>query len=116
MNQQANPDQQVEIGGKSYTLRFSVKAQAALQDYYGLKSLSELVALMNSKAILEIADLVAILWASLRRFHPSITKDQAMDMIDDLGIEAANEVINAVLVAGNPVPKEGETPGPPRNP
>lgn len=116
MSQKANPDQQFEINGKSYTLRFSVKAQAALQDHYGLKSLSELVALLNGKEILDPNDLAAMLWASLRRFHPAITKDQAMDMIDDLGIEAANELINAVLVAANPPTKEGGASDSPRNP
>lgn len=114
--QKASQDQQFEIGGNSYTLRFSVKAQAALQDHYGLKSLSDLVVLLNGKEILEPNDLAAIMWASLRRFHPSVTKDQAMDMIDDLGIEAANELINAVLVAANPPPKKEEASDSPKNP
>ena len=116
MSQKANPDQQIEVGGKVYTLRFSVKAQAALQDHYGLKSLSELVVLLNGKEILGPDDLAAIMWASLRRFHPSVTKEQAMDIVDDLGIEAANEAINSVLVAANPPPKEGDASDSPRNP
>ena len=95
-------DHHFECGGKSYTLRFSVKAMLALQEHWGLKSLQDLSDFLNQKTILQIPDMAAIMWASLRRYHQNISKDEAMNLIDDLGIEATNKIIDDLLRASNP--------------
>lgn len=104
------PDRQIEIGGKVYTLRFSLKAMAALQEHFGLASLA---GLQEAMARLGAADVAGVIWAGLRTHHPEVTRDMAMDMADDLGLDGAMQVLNEGLAAAMP---EGDGAEDPRTP
>lgn len=86
----ANPDIQITVSGETYTLRFSAKALAALQDHWGALHLGEvgqrLAALEDG--IASIDDCVAICWAGLRTHHPDVSKSDALDMLDDMGMDS----------------------------
>lgn len=109
-------DTQADIAGQSYTLRFSVKALAAMQDHWQLPNLDavgqKLGTLESGDASLE--DYTAILWAALRTHHADVTKEQAFDLLDDMGIEGFLSVISD-CVGASAVEGGGEASGnPPR--
>lgn len=85
----ANPDIQITASGKNLTLRFSAKALAAMQDHWGATHLGEvgnrLAAL--ERGVTSIDDCVAIFWAGLRTHHPEVSKADALDMLDDMGMD-----------------------------
>jgi len=108
-------DRQIVALGRSWTLRFSLKALGALQEHFGLETLDGLQAAM---ARLSAADVAAILWAGLRSHHPEVTQQQALDMADEIGLDAALEVIGAGFSASMPAggDKAGEGGENPRTP
>lgn len=116
MNQKANPDQQFEIGGKSYTLRFSVKAMAALQDHYQLGSVSEVLKHLSDMTNMSIDDFATLMWAGLQRHHPGMTKDEAMNVMDDLGLVGSQAIIAAAMYAGAPEDQAAGSKGPAEHP
>lgn len=85
----ASPDVQIVIAGQPYTLRFSAKALAAMQDHWQLDSLDavgrKLGGLESGNA--SLTDFTAILWAALRTHHPDVTLDHALDMFDEMGVD-----------------------------
>lgn len=93
------PDRQIEVSGKVYTLRFSLKAMAALQEHFGLASLADLHAAMERVSANDVA---GVIWAGLRTHHPEVTKDMAMDMADDLGLDGAMQLLNDGFGAAMP--------------
>lgn len=103
-------DRQVEVGGKVYTLRFSIKAMAALQEHFQLPSLNDL---QGAMAKVGAGDVAGVIWAGLRTHHPEVTKDQAMEIADDLGLEGAMQLLNDGFGAAMP---EGEGEADPRSP
>lgn len=80
-------DKQVTFGDKTFTVRFSVKAMAAMQDHFGLTSITEVGARLSDFNALGIDDLIGVLWAALRTHHPDVTKDMVLDLMDEVGIE-----------------------------
>lgn len=84
----ASPDFQMIAGERSLTLRFSTKALAAMQDHWGCKTLNEVGAKLEGLEGEDttLDDFAAILWAALRTHHPAITKDEAYDLLDDMGL------------------------------
>ncbi len=99
----ANPDIQIEAGGASYTLRFSAKALAAMQDHWELPTLDAVVEKLNQLETGEvtIADYTAILWAALRTHHAIVTMDQALDIFDDMGVDGLTSAITDAMSAGS---------------
>lgn len=95
-------DRQITIGDNSYTLRFSVRAMAALQDHYQLPSLTAVGAKLQDSDNLSITDMVAMLWAGLRTYHPEITFDEALGMLDDMGIENMQSVLGDAMQGAMP--------------
>jgi len=104
------PDRQIEVSGKVYNLRFSLKAMAALQEHFGLASLTELQGAMER---VSAGDVAGVIWAGLRTHHPEVTKDMAMDMADDLGLDGAMKLLNEGFGAAMP---EGDGDADPRTP
>lgn len=105
-DQKANQDQKFEINGKVYTLRFSIKAMAVLQDHYGVKSIQEVGKRMSDQSSLGIPDFVAIMWAGLQRHHPEMTKESVLDLLDDLGMESMQGILGDAVYAGMPSEQE----------
>jgi hypothetical protein len=99
----ASPDVQIEAGGQPYTLRFSAKALAAMQDHWGLKNLDEVGTKLGSLETGEatLADYTAILWSALRTHHPEVTIDGALDLLDEMGIDGFMDALSDTLSAGS---------------
>lgn len=116
-------DTEVEIGGATYTLRYSILAMSALQKHLRLASISEVVARLGDVAVLGVDDVVAFFWAGLRTHHRDIDFDGAMAILDAGGIEALGAVLGQAFAGSLPPPKpaddedgEGEGEGGGRDP
>lgn len=91
-------DRQVTIGGSRFTLRFSVRAMAALQEHWGLPSFKAVGARMAELGDdLGVDDLVGILWAGLRTHHPDVTKEDVLDLVDAAGMDGLVDAMAAAL-------------------
>lgn len=102
-------DRQVRIGSRSYTLRFSVRAMAALQDHWGLQSLKAVGDRMAALgADLGVDDLVGILWAGLRTHHPGLTQADVLDMLDEAGMDGLLEALSSALAGALPDSEGGD--------
>lgn len=98
----ASADRQVTIDGKVLNLRYSIKAMAALQDHWGLKSFQQVGAKMQALGQeLSAGDMVAIIWAGLRTHHPDIDKGAVLDMIDELGLNELQEVMTEAFAGAS---------------
>lgn len=96
-------DHLISIRGKAYTLRFSVRAWAALVKLWGLNSVQE-----AQQRLTEIGDatqtepIVDIFWAAMQRHHPDVTREQADDLADDMGVENLAGVLPKLIRASGP--------------
>lgn len=97
----ASADRPVTVGERSLTLRYSLKAFAALQDHFGAKSINGVVAKLNEIGEdLSVDDLVALFYAGLRSHHPDVSPEDTLDMLDELGPQAiGGEIMQAFLAA-----------------
>jgi hypothetical protein len=98
----ASPSQQIIIQGQGYTLKYSVMAYAALQDYFKLASIDEVVQRLNTPSGLGMMDIVAMFWAGLRSHHRDVTLDDALVMADIVGLQALQEIIGNGISASTP--------------
>ena len=83
------------LPGTSFTLRFSIKAVAALKDLWGLKSEQEIeahLATMTASGELGIGTMTDMIWAATRSRHPEVTRDQILDILDDAGLESIGKL------------------------
>lgn len=93
MASKANPERQISIAGKSYTLKYSARAWAALQDHFGLSSLKAVQARLADQDQFGVGDMVAVLWAGLRTHHREVSQDDVLEMIDAMGLEEAGNAV-----------------------
>lgn len=100
--QPALADRQLEAGGRVYTLRFSVRAMAALQDHYGVASFNDVAERLQNVAAIGAGDLVAIVWAGLRTHHPEVTKDEVLGILDEIGPAGVLAVTGEAFAAAAP--------------
>ena len=108
------PDRQVTIGGKAFTLRFSLKAIAALQEIFGTVSLSETVARLSDFKSHGALDWVGIFWAGCISHHPDLTIQDVMTLLDENGIDAAIEPLTTAFTAS--LPSTDDAPANPQTP
>lgn len=99
----ASPDVQIEAGGAAYTLRFSAKALAALQDCWGLSDLDAVATKLTAldSGAVTMADYTEMLWAALRTHHRDVTKEVAFDLLDDMGLPAFEAALGAAMGASS---------------
>jgi hypothetical protein len=105
MAKQAKPasaDRTLVVGGRSYTLRFSIRAMAALQDHYDLQSLDAVGKKLQDTANISIDDMVAIMWAGLRTHHRDTTMEDALDILDELGMEGMQKTLGEAMAGAMP--------------
>jgi hypothetical protein len=110
-----SPDQPAKIGGKSLTLRFSLRAMLALKDkwkYVDDEPGSKNARTADQKVIDRLTnpgfeDFVTILWAATRTHHPELTEEELLDLLDEGGVEGLKDTLNSVLEAGAP-PDQGK--------
>lgn len=91
-------DVQIELGGRSLTLRYSIKATLALKERWGLENDREVQARMAKASMAEFIDIV---WAGLRTHHPDISHDQVVDMLDDAGADGLTDLVTNALDASS---------------
>lgn len=101
MSQTASPDRPVTIGSKTYTLRFSFIALAALQDHWQLKTLDD-VMLKLASGPNTLDDVQAILHAGLRTHHSDIGFDDCLKLLDDAGPIGMIDVMRGAFGASMP--------------
>jgi hypothetical protein len=98
----ASADRQLVVGDRSYTLRFSLRAMAALQDHFGLSSLDAVGRKLQDAENLGVNDMAALLWAGLRTHHRDTTVDDALDILDDIGMEGMQEALGLAMQGAMP--------------
>lgn len=108
----AQIDRQLVLGEIRFTLRGSARAQAALQEHYGLDSLKAVGARLSQTEEWGIDDVVALVYAALRTHHPDVSKDDVLGMLDEHGLEAplaaALEAFTAAMPQGALAAEQGE--------
>lgn len=102
--------------GRTFTIRYSIRAQAALQKHFGLPSLAAVGARLSDGANLGVDDIVALLWAGLRTHHPEMGLDDAMEIADDLGPAGLMAFVQGAFGAAAPPPAPGGEPDAPDRP
>lgn len=95
-------DRQITIGDKTYLLRFSVRAMAALQDYFQLATLTEVGERLQDTSMLGVKDLVALLWAGLQTHHRDVSMDDALTLLDEMGLDGMQETLGQAMAAAMP--------------
>jgi hypothetical protein len=74
------------INGTTYTLTLKTAALMAYQKHFSTpEKLADLEWLMTQAQSGSIEHVVALFWASLQKFHPAITFQDAVNLIDDAG-------------------------------
>ena len=94
-------DVQIELGGRSLTLRFSIKATLALKERWGLENDREVQAKMAKASMSEFIDIV---WAGLRTHHPEISHDDVMTFLDDAGADGLTDMVTRAIEASSVPP------------
>ena len=96
------------INDTTYTLVVKTQALMAWQRYFETKDGRPPVdVLFKALAGGSIEHAVALFWASFRRYHPDVTFDKAVSLMDDLGgLPAAQEVMAAFSEANSPDPED----------
>lgn len=105
-----------EADGRAWTLRFDVNALCDLEDHTGIgvNNIGSELAAGNIK----LGFVRACYWAGLRRSKPNITTAEAGELIGELGIERAGELLTAAMNAAFPTPAKdnGGAENPPNPP
>jgi len=104
----ASAAQFITIGEQTYTLTFSVVAMAALQDHYGLKSLTEVGEKLRGMTNATLEDMVVMFWAALRRYHRDLTLDDAWSLADDAGPQMLAQALIKAAAGATPPPGKGK--------
>lgn len=98
----ASADHAVTLGGRAYTLRYSIKAMVALQDHFGLRSVSEVGRRLVDAEAFGALDVVAVVHAGLRTHHPDVTVEALTDLLDEIGLDATQAAIGMAFAAATP--------------
>lgn len=102
-------DVEVNVGGRSFTLRYSIKAQLALKDRWKCESDREVQARMAKPSM---DDFIDIFWAGLRKHHPEVTREEVLDLLDDAGADGMTAAVAQAMDAASPPeaprPAEGQ--------
>lgn len=98
------------LDGKTYTLTLKTAALMALQKHFSTaEKLADLDAVMQRVEAGSIEHVVAFLWACLRKYHPEISFDQAMNLIDESGgLQELNRHFTDLAGSINPDPKDAK--------
>lgn len=99
----ASADIQFSLDGQPRTLRFSAKALAALQDHWQIEDLDAVARKLGEieGGKLGIHDAAAMLWAGLRTHHPDVTLDEALDLLDGMGLANFETLLSSAITAAS---------------
>lgn len=108
-------DLEVQFGELHLKLRFSMKALLALRDLWKVQADNEIQLRLNRGAVTDLLDFV---WAATRTHHPEVTRDQLIDLFDELGgeplVQAVQDLVGAQAAPTDPkeTPAGGNAPSP----
>jgi len=99
--------------GLDHTLRYGTYAFALIEKEYG-KPFAQVAAKLEGMTPekIEIGLLNTIIWAGLQRHHPEMNMPEACDLIDEIGLQVAGEIMAEALSAALPS-AEGNVPAKP---
>ncbi len=93
----ANPhkgDVALSVGDKVYTLRYSHSALVKLEKLLD-KGMVQIMEDLQKTEDMRLSNVVALLWAGLQKHHPSMTEEDAADLLDDID-GGASGAINVI--------------------
>lgn len=102
----ANPQRgelALQVGEKSYTLRFSANALCALEDALDV-SVVEFGDMLTDPKRVRLKTVRAVMWAGLQDHHPAITLKEAGDIIQELTMAKAMAAIGSAFELAFPTP------------
>lgn len=117
----ANPERgevDLEIDGKTYTLRWGLNQMAVLQDRLGLDDFQAVVKIVDDVVQGRIGRLSVartVFWSAFQEHHPEITENHALDLLERFGMANASGVF-AGLAAVTVPEAESRRESPARNP
>lgn len=101
----ANPERgefDITIKGTTYTLSLKTAALIALQNHFStadtVANLDDILSKMEAKSL---GHLVAGFWAALLKYHPGISYEQAVALLDDCDDWARLAIVFAALIRAN---------------
>ena len=117
-----------EAAGKKFTAVFGFRAMKAVETHYDLPFFRALqramptlapedagdpVKIAEAGASVRFTDLGKLFECALLKHHPGLTEEEIEDLIDEIGLERAGEIIGKTVAAA--LVKEGDG-GSPENP
>lgn len=87
----------IVAGGKTYTLQFTINALCALEDELGGGSIADIGETMGNRPSLKM--LRTLVWVGLQQHHKAVSKEEAGDIIDAVGIEAVSAAVMSAVTA-----------------
>lgn len=107
----ANPERgefDLVVNGKTYTLTLKTAGLMALQKHFSTpESVADLTDIFRQVEAGSVEHQVAMLWACLRKYHPEVTFDQAIDWLDDAsGLGAVMALFDDVGASTRPDPRD----------
>ncbi|WP_173931391.1 GTA-gp10 family protein [Chelativorans sp. Marseille-P2723] len=91
----------LQVGGRAYTLSFSVNALCELEDALG-QPVAQIANALNDPDTARLSTVRALVWAGLRDHHDEVGVKEAGDIITDAGIPACMEAIGKAFKAAFP--------------
>lgn len=93
-------DRQCTVAGQSFTLRYSTKAFAALQDLWRAAGLNEVLARVDTGvANMDMTVAVDLFWAGLRAHHKGMTREAVLDLFDESGVSGFPALTEEIMLA-----------------
>lgn len=108
----ANPHRgevEFKAGEVAYTLRLSINALAEIEDLLGI-GVSEIANSLNDPEKVRVGTLRAIVCGGLRERHPGMDLMSAGELIAEIGIPKAMDIIREAFEKAFPEAKESDRP------
>ena len=103
--EQGLPDTPIIINGKTYQIRFGLRAILALKRKWNLADQRAVQAYITSnKEDLEV--MVTVVWAALQTHHRDLSEDQVLDMLDGGDLSAITGALVEAMAAAQPPPAD----------
>jgi hypothetical protein len=107
MAQKAAREAQVVIADQTYRVCFSILGIVALRDRWNLESDDQVMIKLEQmgrefggtagSAKFDFKLIGDLIWAGLRRYHPEVTPDQCLVMMDDVGLDGLPSVMQTIF-------------------
>lgn len=82
-----------DCGDKPYIMRFSANALCELEDALGM-GVNAVATQMSDPSTMRLTMVRTVFWAGLRDHHPDVTLHQAGEIITDLSLTKAMELVS----------------------